>query len=91
MQPVASSLEHGKGGRSALATRRTAEFSEWRTQTTSGAKAALRARAVAMLRIQQAEETARLEAARLEEEEAAVAAAAAAEAATHTPEAVAVS
>jgi hypothetical protein len=45
-----------------------------------------------MLRIQQAEETARLEAARLEEEEAAVAAAAAAEAAaaaaaTHTPEA----
>ena len=100
VSPVASSLDHGKGGRSALATRRAAEFSEWRTQTSSGAKAALRARAVAMLRIKQAEEAARLaaEAARLEEEEAAAAAAAAtaeaaaaAAAATHTPEAVAVS
>jgi len=93
--PVASSLEHGKSGRGALATRRTTEFTEWRTQTVSGAKNAIKARAVAMLRIKQAEEAARLaaeEAARLAEEAVAAEAAAAASA-SHAPavEAVVVS
>jgi len=54
--PLAANLEQGKGARSSLATRRASEFSEWRTHSTAGAKAALKARAIAMLRVQQKEQ-----------------------------------
>ena len=56
--PLASDLEQGKSARNALAARRASEFNEWRAQNTAGAKSALRARAVAMLRVQQEQEEA---------------------------------
>ena len=69
---LAASLEQGKSSRGAMAARRASEFSEWRSGTTGAPRAAIRARAEAMLRIRQ-------EAEAVEEEARAAAAAAALE------------